>query len=115
LATGFPTGATYNRPVDLHRLSPSPVMSPRDSSSESVRNFGTALAMVMVLVIALGLFYLVATVFPSIAGLLIVGLLFVLPALFHYFVWGRWMERVRQRVLAEEARTEAEAKLRKGR
>ena len=55
-----------------------------------------------------------ATVFPSIAGLLIVGLLFVLPALFHYFVWGRWMERVRQRVLAEEARAEAEAKSRKG-
>ncbi|MFN7804431.1 MAG: hypothetical protein ACK5TO_10475 [Planctomycetaceae bacterium] len=88
-------------------------MSPRDPSSESARNFGTALAMVMVAVIALGLFYLVATVFPSIAGLLIVGLLFVLPALFHYFVWGRWMERVRQRVLAEEARAEAEAKARK--
>ena len=67
----------------------------------------------VVLVIALGLFYLVATVFPSIAGLVSVGLLFVLPALFHYFVWGRWMERVRQRVLAEEARVEAEAKLRK--
>ncbi|MCY2966638.1 MAG: hypothetical protein NT069_23915 [Planctomycetota bacterium] len=86
-------------------------MSPLDGpTAKNQRNLATSIALLIVLIIAGSLFALVSLVFPQVQGLLIVGLIFVVPTLFHYFVWGRWMMRVRERVLEEERREAATQK-----
>jgi hypothetical protein len=78
-------------------------MNPQEGpAAKSQRNAATSVALLLVVVISGSLFALVSLVFPHVQGMMIVGLIFVLPALFHYFVWGRWMMRVRERILQDE-------------
>lgn len=74
----------------------------------AARNMATTFAMAALGLISLSLFALVALFFPHVQGILLVGALFALPALFHYFVWGRWMSRLRDQMLQAEAQREAE-------
>lgn len=85
---------------------------PRSDSPEvrNRRDAGTSLALFICLLIGSALFALVSLVFPQVQGLIIVSLLFVVPTIFHYFVWGRWMMRVRERALAQEAQEADEKK-----
>ncbi|MFM8286704.1 MAG: hypothetical protein ACKOGA_08260 [Planctomycetaceae bacterium] len=83
-------------------------MSPAEQRPPAAaRNLATSFAMVTLALISLSLFALVAIFFPHVQGIVLVGALFALPALFHYFVWGRWMSRLREQMLREEAEREA--------
>lgn len=63
--------------------------------------------MLGLVLVSLLLFALVAIFFPHVQGVLLVGGMFALPALFHYFVWGKWMSRMRERMLLEEEERQA--------
>lgn len=78
-------------------------MSPRDPTpTGDQRNLGTAIALGGLLAVGGGLFALVMVVLPIARGFCWVGLIVLLPALFHYFIWGRWMSRVREQELERE-------------
>jgi hypothetical protein len=40
---------------------------------------------------------LMALVLPQLLGVLIVILIFAIPAAFHYLIWGWWLSQVRDR------------------
>jgi len=78
-------------------------MSPREPPPASDRkDLATTIALGGMLLAGAGLFALVMFVLPIARGFCWVGLIILFPALFHYFVWGRWMTRLRERDLQEE-------------
>ncbi len=72
-------------------------MASRNSSSNSQSNAATAIALLGLLLIAAALLGLMALVLPQVLGILIVILIFAVPAVFHYLVWGWWLSQVRDR------------------
>ena len=50
-----------------------------------------------------------ALVLPQLLGILIVILIFAVPAGFHYLVWGRWLSQARERFESWSRWVQAEA------
>jgi hypothetical protein len=58
-------------------------------------NAGTAIALFGLLLISGAILGLMSLVLPQVAGVLLVVLLvFVMPIMFHYLVWGWWLSRM---------------------
>jgi hypothetical protein len=72
-------------------------MGNRNSPSNSQSNAATAIALVGLLLISAVLLGLMALVLPQLLGVLIVILIFAIPAAFHYLIWGWWLSQVRDR------------------
>jgi hypothetical protein len=70
-------------------------MATRNSSSNGQSNAATAIALVGLLLISAALLGLMALVLPQLLGILIVILIFAVPAAFHYLIWGWWLSQVR--------------------
>ncbi|MBS0266488.1 MAG: hypothetical protein JSS02_31440 [Planctomycetes bacterium] len=67
------------------------------ASNKPSANSGTMIALFGVLLISGSLLGLMSLVLPQVAGVIIVVLvIFVLPISFHYFVWGRWLSRMKR-------------------
>ncbi|HTI49425.1 MAG TPA: hypothetical protein VL475_00685 [Planctomycetaceae bacterium] len=72
---------------------PRPV-PPAAKSGQS--NAGTFIALFGLILMGGSLVGLTALVLPQFLGLvLVVGGLFVVPALFHYLVWGWWLSQIK--------------------
>jgi hypothetical protein len=72
-------------------------MANRNSQSTGQSNAATAIAMLGLLLISAALLGLMAMVLPQVLGILIVILIFAVPAVFHYLLWGWWLSQVRDR------------------
>jgi hypothetical protein len=72
-------------------------MAIRNSPSGSQSNAATAIALLGLLLISAALLGLMALVLPQLLGILIVILIFAVPAAFHYLVWGWWLSQARER------------------
>ena len=68
---------------------------PGPSNGQS--NAATAIALLGLLLISAALLGLMALVLPQLLGILIVILIFAVPAAFHYLVWGWWLSQARER------------------
>ena len=78
-------------------------MANRSSPSRNQSNAATAIALVGLLLISAALLGLMALVLPQLLGILIVILIFAVPAAFHYLIWGWWLSQVRdQEIDAKE-------------
>lgn len=55
------------------------------------RDAGTFLALLVLIVLAVGLLFLTALVMPQVVGIVIVVFAFFLFGTFHYVVWGWWL------------------------
>jgi hypothetical protein len=69
-------------------------MSNRNSSTSN-QNAGTAIALVGLVFMSAAMLGLMALVLPQLLGVLLVILIFALPAVFHYLIWGWWLSRIR--------------------
>jgi len=72
-------------------------MANRNSPSSGQSNAATAIALLGLLLISAALLGLMAMVLPQVLGILIVVLIFAVPAVFHYLLWGWWLSQVRDR------------------
>jgi len=72
-------------------------MGNRSSPSNSQSNAATAIALVGLVLIAVALLGLMAMVTPQLLGVVIVVLIFAVPAAFHYLIWGWWLSQARDR------------------
>jgi hypothetical protein len=75
----------------------SSLMPSRNSPSSGQSNAATAIALLGLLLISAALLGLMALVLPQVLGILVVILIFAVPAVFHYLLWGWWLSRVRDR------------------
>ena len=73
------------------------IMANRNPSSGSRSNAATAIALLGLMLISAALLGLMALVLPQVLGILIVILIFAVPAAFHYLVWGWWLSQSRKR------------------
>ena len=73
-----------------------------DSTSTARSDMATAIALLGLVIIALGLLGLMALVLPQVLGVVIVILIFIVPAVLHYLVWGWWMSQVREQEIEVE-------------
>lgn len=74
------------------------------SSGRPQSNAGTAIALFGLLIISGALLGLMSLVLPQVAGILLVVLLvFVLPMVLHYLVWGWWFSQMKDTEADEEA------------
>jgi hypothetical protein len=66
-------------------------------SRQPQSNAGTAIALFGLLVISGAILALMALVLPQVAGVLaVVLLIFVMPMMLHYVVWGWWLSQVKE-------------------
>ncbi len=77
-------------------------MPKSDSTSTARSDMATAIALLGLVIIALGLLGLMALVLPQVLGIVIVILIFVVPAALHYLVWGWWMSQLREQEVEVE-------------
>ncbi|MSR59596.1 MAG: hypothetical protein EXS05_18460 [Planctomycetaceae bacterium] len=78
------------------RPPPIPVATRPARPRSQQSNAGTAIALFGLLFVGGALLGLTALVMPQFLGLiLVVGGVFVLPAAFHYLVWGWWMSQIK--------------------
>jgi hypothetical protein len=78
----------------------------RNAPSASESNVATAIALFGLVLFAGALLGLMAMVLPELLGILIVILIFAVPAAFHYLVWGWWLSQMRDEELEAEGREE---------
>jgi len=72
-------------------------MANRNSPTAGQSNAATALALVGLVVVALALLGLMVLVLPPLVGIFWVVVIFAVPAVFHYVVWGWWLSQMRDR------------------
>jgi Flp pilus assembly protein TadB len=72
-------------------------MGNRSSLSNSQSNAATAIALVGLVLVAGALLGLMAMVLPQLLGIVVVVLIFAVPAALHYLVWGWWLSQARDR------------------
>jgi hypothetical protein len=71
-------------------------MSVRDSpSNRNESNAATAIALVGLVLMSAAILGLMALVLPELLGVLVVVLIFAVPAVFHYLIWGWWLSQMR--------------------
>jgi hypothetical protein len=69
-------------------------MSVRNSrTTRSQSNAATAIALFGLILMSAALLGLMALVLPELLGVLLVILIFAVPAFFHYLIWGWWLSR----------------------
>jgi hypothetical protein len=81
-------------------------MANRHSPSGNQSNAATAIALLGLLLMSAALLGLMAMVLPQLLGILIVILIFAVPAAFHYVVWGWWLSQARDQEAEAEEREE---------
>ena len=72
-------------------------MGNRSSPSNGQSNAATAIALLGLVLVAGALLGLMAMVLPQLLGVVVVVLIFAVPAAFHYLVWGWWLSQARDR------------------
>ena len=77
-------------------------MANRNSPSGSQSNAATAIALLGLLLISALLLGLMAMVLPQVLGILVVVLIFAVPAAIHYLVWWWWLSQACEREREEE-------------
>ncbi len=77
-------------------------MRNRNAPSHHQSNAATAIALLGLVLISAALLGLMAMVLPQLLGILIVILIFALPAAFHYLIWGWWLSQVRDQEIESE-------------
>jgi hypothetical protein len=77
-------------------------MENRHSPTSNQSNAATAIALLGLLLISAALLGLMALVLPQLLGILIVILIFAVPAAFHYLIWGWWLSQVRDQEAESE-------------
>jgi hypothetical protein len=82
------------------------IMANRNAPSTSQSNVATAIALFGMVLLAAALLGLMAMVLPQLLGILVVILIFAVPAAFHYLVWGWWLSQMRDEELEAERREE---------
>ena len=70
-------------------------MPDRRAPSSSQSNAATAIALFGLVLLAAAMLGLMALVLPQLLGILVVILIFAVPAAFHYLVWGWWLSQMR--------------------
>ena len=65
-------------------------------------NAATAIALFGLLLISAAILGLMALVLPELLGVLIVLLIFAVPAVFHYLIWGWWLSQMRDAQAVDE-------------
>jgi len=65
-------------------------------------NAATAIALLGLLLVSAAILGLMALVLPQLLGVLIVVLIFAVPAVFHYLVWGWWLSQMRDNQPGDE-------------
>jgi len=68
---------------------------PRSPISRNQSNAGTAIALAGMVLISAAMLGLMALVLPQLLGVLVVILIFAVPAAFHYVIWGWWLSQAR--------------------
>ena len=76
-------------------------MGNRHSPSSNRSNAATAIALLGLVLMSAALLGLMAMVLPQLLGILIVILIFAVPAAFHYVVWGWWLSQSRDQETEE--------------
>ena len=71
--------------------------TPRNQS-----NAGTAIALAGLVFMSVAMLGLMALVLPQLLGVLVVILIFAVPAAFHYLIWGWWLSQARDKETEEE-------------
>lgn len=69
---------------------------PERSSHHGQSNAATAIALFGLVLMGAALLGLMALVLPQLLGIVVVVLIFAVPAAFHYLVWGWWMSQMRE-------------------
>src|SRR5262245_56245253 len=69
-------------------------MPDRRARSTSHADLATAIALFGLVLHAAALLGLMALVLPQLLGILVVILIFAVPAAFHYLVWGWWLSQM---------------------
>ena len=62
--------------------------------------------MVGLILMSLAMLGLMALVLPQLLGVLVVILIFAVPAVFHYLIWGWWLSQARNSETTEEEKIE---------
>jgi len=75
---------------------------PESSARGARSDAATAIALLGLVVMGAALLGLMALVLPQLLGIVIVILIFAVPAAFHYLVWGWWMSQIRDEELQRE-------------
>jgi hypothetical protein len=78
----------------------------RNAPTSSQSNVATAIALFGLVLVAAALLGLMAMVLPELLGILIVILIFAVPAAFHYLIWGWWLSQMRDEELKAEGKEE---------
>lgn len=69
-------------------------MTPPDRDKKSAQNAGTFLALMGLVLVGGSLLLLVTAIMPdTMRGFFVIFLIFSGMLSFHYFTWGRWLER----------------------
>lgn len=71
-------------------------MPNRSPQSTRQANAATAIALVGLVFMGVALLGLMAMVLPQLLGVIIVVLIFAVPAAFHYLIWGWWLSQSRE-------------------
>ena len=71
-------------------------MSDRNSpTTRNQSNAGTAIALAGLILLSAAMLGLMALVLPPLLGVVLVILIFAVPAAFHYLIWGWWLSQAR--------------------
>jgi hypothetical protein len=79
---------------------------PEPSSHRGQSNAATAIALFGLVLIGAALLGLMALVLPQLLGIVVVILIFAVPAAFHYLVWGWWLSQMKDEQAEDEANAE---------
>lgn len=75
---------------------------PEPTSRTARSDAATAIALLGLIVLGAGLLGLMALVLPQLLGIVIVVLIFAVPAALHYLIWGWWMSQMRDEEADQE-------------
>ena len=68
---------------------------PNSRTTRNQPNAGTAIALVGLILLSAAMLGLMALVLPQLLGVVLVILIFAVPAAFHYLIWGWWLSQAR--------------------
>ena len=84
-------------------------MSDRNSpTTRNQSNAGTAIALGGLFLMSAAMLGLMALVLPQLLGVVLVILIFAVPAAFHYLIWGWWLSQSRQAESEDQETARAE-------